>query len=295
MSSALGTSDTAGADLASKIVGLVGQGIKTSASASASASGKEKRQLSASDITGFATSLESSLSSQKSTYAVAEAEKAWKVLASLSQSFGASPDAGTKLAGKIVSQVDKSIKAGVAAAGGKEKMQLADFTNLASSIASSFAKSGSGSADALALAEAEKVCQVLTAASLTLKASNEPGAKVAGKIVGEVEESLRAAAKAAGIKKRQLAGLPVVSTLPGLSGLTGGASALPALPGLSGGASALPALPGLTGSSSALPALPGLSSLTSGSSALPALTGSTPDLSSISDLITSSLPNLPIV
>ena len=174
-------------------------------------------------------------------------------------------------------------------------MQQADFTNLASSIASSFAKSGSASADALALAEAEKVCQVLTAASLTLKASNEPGAKVAGKIVGEVEESLRAAAKAAGIKKRQLAGLPVVSTLPGLSGLTGGASALPALPGLSGGASALPALPGLTGSSSALPALPGLSSLTSGSSALPALTGSTPDLSSISDLITSSLPNLPIV
>lgn len=172
----------------------------------------------------------------------------------MSYTLGASDDAGTKLASKIISQVDKSVKAGVKAAGSKDKMQLSDLPNLASSIASSFAKSGSADA----LAEAEKVCQVLISVSYTLEASHDPGAKVAGNIVGQVEDSLRASAKAVGIKKRQL------SELPALPGLAGGSSGLSEIPGLS-------EISGLTGGSSGLSEIPSLSK-TSG------LTGGLPDL-----------------
>jgi len=249
VSTALGTSDNAGVDLASNIVGLVGQGPKTAVSASVS--GKGKRQLSG--ATGFASSLAKSLSGWGSTHDVAEAEKAWKVLGFVSHTLGASEDAGTKLAGKIISQVDKSVKAGIEAAGSKEKMQLSDLANLASSVASDFAKSGSVDA----LAEAEKVCRVLTSVCLTLEASPDAGSKVAGKIVGQVEDSLKAAAEAAGIKKRQL------SDVPALSDLTGGNS--------------------------------GLSALTGTNSGLSGLTGGVSGLSEISDLVDSSLPDLQII
>jgi hypothetical protein len=291
VSSALGTSDKAGADLASKIISLVGQEIKTGASASASY--KEKRQLS--EFTGLASSLEKSLISWASiqTYDVAEAEKAWKALEAVSTTLAASgKDAATKLAGEIISKVDKSIKAGVKAAGSKEKMQLSDLKNLASSIASSFAAKA-GSADALALAEAEKVCYVLTSVASKFEASKDAGAKVAGKIVSQVEESLKAAAaKAAiGIKKRQLPGLPDLSSLTSeIPGLSGGESS--SLPDISAILAGLPLpLPGLE--KRQLPGLPDLSSLTGSSSALPEIPGLSGGLPDISDLLSGlSLPGL---
>jgi hypothetical protein len=322
VSSSLGTSDKAGTDLASQIIGLVSQGIKTGASASASA--KDKRSLSPSDLTGLASSLEKSLAKFVPTFAVVDAEKAWKVLESASYTCGASPDAGTKLAGEIISQVDKSIKAGVKAAGSKEKMQLADLKNLANSIASHFAaKVGSAGA----LAEAEKVCSVLSSMSFTFKASPDAGIKVAGEILGQVEESLKAAAQASGIKRRQVPGLDLSSLtgsssgLSGLSSLTGASSGLPDITAILAGLPVLSSLPipkrelpgldlsALTGSSSELPDLsalsallanlPGLSSLPIAKRELPgldlsALTGSSselPDLSALSALL-ANLPGL---